>query len=174
MSNVASTSGSQTPQQEILDRMAEESPAWFLPNLVGLQNVRASVNAALNRVKDSHKLQQQVLAKQNGIPADEAAPSEDDMGGINVQGDTTHTYNVGMTPELLSAITGKLPVAGEAAQSVAPAIARKLLPLVLSTLLGGGAVGGALVAYQAWRAAKPTPQVQSPDYSLGLKVTDQP
>jgi hypothetical protein len=88
MSSAGSGSVSQTPRQEILDRLTEQSPVLGLPRLVAVESLRATLADARSRVKDSHRRQEHVL---NGVTgaSSEANPAEDDMGGISVAGDTT-------------------------------------------------------------------------------------
>jgi hypothetical protein len=126
MSNDASTATSQTPRQEALDRTLEAFPAAFLPRLISVGFLRDMLSDARDRVKDSHRAQMAALGQ-------EATESED-VGGINVQGDTTNHIHVA-APIAAAAKSGLL---------------KKLLPYAMAVCLGGGIAGLAPLAYQWW------------------------
>lgn len=124
MSNDGSTSASQTPQQELLDRLVEQSPSLGMPRLVGIDHLQSMLADARNRVKDSHRVQMKAL----GEKPEELAKG-DDMG-INVAGDTNITIH---TPPASPSAASPPPVAGP---NEGTTMLKKALPL-----LGGLAAG---------------------------------
>lgn len=163
MSSDASTNAGQTPRQEAWDRALEQLPAWGIPHLVGIEHLRSMLSAARGRVRDSHRMQMQTLAKTTGNDIGDAAadiPGADDMGGITVAGDTT----INITPQ---------PAANQPA-AVATAVKSRVWPIVLAAAMSGGIGAAAPLLY--WWLNKPTPQpaAKLPDYQLRLEVKDQP
>lgn len=82
MSSDASTTTSQTPRQEALDRTLESFPAMFLPRILGIEHLRSVLADSRQRVRDSHKAQMATLGQKEPAEAD-------DMGGIEISGDKT-------------------------------------------------------------------------------------
>lgn len=136
MSTEESTSVSQTPMQEALDRAAESFPAFLMPRLVGVDHLMRTLSSARRRVDDSHKLQMAKLKETLGYePNNEGtAPEEEDMGGISVAGDTHIT--IAAPPEKTTA----LPAVTDKAKSLLPKF------LVAASLLGGGSGIGYIIA----------------------------
>lgn len=157
MSSAESQSTSQTPRREVLDRMAEQLPAWGIPHLLGVQHLANMLSAARGRVNDSHKMQIQSLAQTTGCKISDAASNigeAEDVAGINVQGDTTnHVTIMGTAPQ---------PPAS---------LAKKAMPYLLAAALGGGAAW-AIPFLKGWQTSRPQPQ--STDYQLRLEVKDTP
>lgn len=163
MSSDASTNAGQTPRQEAWDRALEQLPAWGIPHLVGIEHLRSMLSAARGRVRDSHRMQMQTLAKTTGNDIGDAAadiPGADDMGGITVAGDTT----INITPQ---------PAVNQPA-SVTAAVKSRVWPIVLAAVLSGGIGAAAPIAYWWLHKTQPTNPVALPDYQLRLEVKDQP
>ena len=143
MSTAESTTTSQTPVQEALDRAAESFPAFLLPRLVGVDHLWKSLGSARKRVDDGHTMQMKKLAETLGFEGQEnAAASEDDMGGISVAGDTHITITP--PPEKPT------PATVEKAKSWLPAIALAV------SMLGGGTGLGLFLSH----ILKPQPAAQ--------------
>jgi hypothetical protein len=143
MSNAASENASQTPRQEVLDRLAEQSPSLGLPRLLGIEHLQRMLADARNRVTDSHRVQMKAL----GEKPEELAKS-DDMG-ISVAGDTT--INI-VQP-------------GEQKESAVAGLMKKALPLVAAAAIGGG-VASAPTLLQLFRAFVQTPAPADSSYDV--------
>lgn len=123
-----------SPKRTIFNKLADQIPALGMPHLVAVQNMKATLDAANARTRDSHKIQQE----QYKAALEDRAPdftnidaSEEDMAGdIMVAGDTTTTNH-----NYYTAATQQPAEAGNGASS----LARTLLPLALA--LGTGAGG---------------------------------
>lgn len=145
MSKAGSTNTSaQSPREEILERVAENFPTWQIGRLIGLDHLNKSLGSARARVNDSHKIQMAKLQEVSGHEM-ELENIGDEMSEIRVAGDTTNYINQG----------------GGALE--------KVFPLLLSSLIGAGAV------WYLLRDPEPTPIVR-PDvnWQLGLEVKDEP
>lgn len=147
MSTAESTKDSQTPMQEALDRAAESFPAHLMPRLVGVEHLRNMLGAARKRVNDSHQMQMKTLAQTMGheIAEQEAAAATegDEMGGINVRGDTH--INITSPAETAKPVASK-------------ALGWGTKLLVGAALCGGGAGIGYIVR----DLLKPQPAAQQP------------
>lgn len=152
-SNEESPKSGETPLQQVQDRIAEVAPAWGVSHLLGIENVRSMLADARQRTRDSHKAQMKAL----GV---DTPNQPDDMGGINVQGDTTNHISI-TAPTQGSAFTK---------------VASKLIPLALTLALGSGAgiAGSWLLSHWNKPSAPPQQQIVLPDYQLNLEVKDQP
>jgi len=157
------TSG-QTPQQEVLERAAENFPTWQFPRMVGLVHLASSMAAARSRVNDSHKLQMKKLAETLGYDAEESKlPEDQDDGMFSVAGDTT--INVLADPAKKSSGLGTLGT-------------------IAATVLGSGGIGAAAVlAWQLWNREpaatdKPDPpaivQPADRDTTEGITIYEPP
>lgn len=164
----------ETPQQEVVERIAESSPAWGLPFYLGLENARHALAAARRRVNDSHRAQTHALGQTIGMTDLEPSTEEEEMGGISVAGDTT----INVTLPDTKPKTDSIPLAQSAttaAQSIPASIGSKLLPLALATVLGGGAGAAIPLALSVFNKPPVVTQPQAnPDYQLGLQVKDTP
>lgn len=119
-------SDSQTPLEETAERLAESSPARTIPFLIGLENMRGMMAHWRQRNMDDHEMNKQLLSNAAGTEFESAEPEE--MGDINVSGDSTKTENHYHYPEPKPAEAGK----------EAPSAVRKLLPLALALATGAG------------------------------------
>lgn len=152
----------ETPRQEVIERIAESSPAWGIPYILGIENLRSHLAMARGRVADSHKAQMNALGKATGQTI-EPSTEGDDMGGISVAGDTNITITAPAPPASSRKVAGPAgPFSG-------------VLPLVLGAALGGGA-GLAIPAIAGLLTDYATPAVPHTDsaWQLGLEVKDTP
>ena len=150
--NGSTNTSGQTPQQEVLERVAENFPTWQFHRMLGLVHLSKMMAAARSRVNDSHKLQIRKLAETLGYDDDETVPEEQDEGMFSVAGDTTHNHYH----------------------------KARGLGTLAATILGSGGVGAAaMLAWQLWHKApdftdKPDPPaVVQPAVGLnpgGLKI----
>lgn len=146
MSNVESASATQTPRQEVLERMAEQSPILGLPRLVTVDHMHKMLSAARRRVEDDHARQVANLKEITGLDhAVQQVPSDEEEM-ISVAGDTvTNHYHIPSEPQ-------------------GSAVAAKLSPVVKYAGVGLAAVGLPLLG--AWAStwfskSTPTPPVQT-------------
>ena len=143
----------QTPTEEILDRVAENWPAMHLPRWITIDHLQKSLASARSRVNDSHRSQVETL---NKVTGNNVRPSSlgDEMGGINVAGDTNIT-NINPEPKKSAGLLAQL------------------LPLALASLLGAG--GMYYWASQALPSPTPKqPVFEESDWQLGLEVKNTP
>lgn len=132
-----------------MDRAAEAFPAHLMPRLLGVEHLMKSLNSARRRVGDSHKLQMFKLKETLGYDASkegDVGEVEDDVSGINVQGDTHINIT---TPQEK---TTPLPTVTDKAKSVIPSLAMAV------ALIGGGSGIGYIVN----DLLKPQPAVTQP------------
>lgn len=138
---------------EILERAAEQSPAWGIPRLLAIQNLQTLWADARQRVYDSHKLECKALGGE--------ATELGDVGDITVAGDSTQTHYH---------YHGKQP--GEGGSGLGR------LALAAAMILGVPALGVAGAwAYHTLRTlpvAEPQQPAVGQDWKLGISVSDQP
>lgn len=146
MSSAESTNGSpkQSPQEEILERVAENFPTWQMGRLIGLDHLNKMLAAGRARANDSHKMQMAKLQEVSGNTMD-LENIGDEMSEIRVQGDTVNHIHRS---------SGML---------------EKLLPLLLTA----GITAGACWYFLKPAPAVPvgTPEA---NWFLDLEVTDEP
>ena len=115
MSTDESKNGSpQTPQEEVLDRIAENFPTWQFPRMVGVDHLNKMLGASRSRTNDSHKLQMAALAEVTGRTITPEG-AEDDVSDFSVAGDTTNYIS-----------------------QQSKGLADKVLPLALAAAIGAG------------------------------------
>lgn len=95
MSSAASTNDSQTFRQEVLDRMAEQSPVLGIPRLIAADHLNKMMSASRRRVEDDHARQVAHLKDITGLEYDKQEVPSDEEEMISVAGDTvTNHYHV--------------------------------------------------------------------------------
>lgn len=158
MSNAASTSDGQDFRQEVLDRMAEQSPALGLPRLIAIDHLHKMTSGARRRLEDSHARQVSHLKQITGVEHDVQPVPSDEEEMISVAGDTVTNHYHGQPPSA-------------AASSLSPLVKYGALPLAA---IGLPLIGALLATW--WNQPAPAvvpPATQSTDtdtqYYFGIE-----
>lgn len=135
------------PLTEVERRFADQSPAWGLPRIAALQNLRALWGEAAKKRAHDHRLNYRAMGAEDIVDKDEAEMP----GDINIQGDKIETHYHTMTPTPVTA-------AIQTAKTRFPAFL-----LALSMLGGGAGIGYLLHDLKQQPAATPVAAANDTD-----------
>ena len=132
-------------------RYADQSPAWLIPRLAAIQNLRVLWGEAAKKRADDHAIQMKAMGGESSLG------SGDDMpGDIIIQGDT---YNVNQLPPKTEPPAVSIPVKPSPPDiQVSPGVPLRHSP-IWSFLLGSTLSAGSMAL--GWYL-KPTPPAPTP------------
>lgn len=139
-----------------------------MAHAAGLLNLRSIWEDS--RIK--RKMDRAVQAKALGVTEALASEGNEEMpGDISIKGDETRyeTHNHYHQPA-----TSSPPTTNPIVSAVTETAKRRLWPIIMASALSGGAVASIPLVYQWFYKPTPSQAVSIPNYSLDLKVTDQP
>ena len=168
---------SQEPLAHKVERLYV-SPMLAATQAATLANQREIWNDHNQRVRDSHKLGTDTLADAMGVTSPVGVNGED-MGGVNLQGDTINQNYYAAPPAAPSTPVASAPTPPAAPQSppatAASASGGWLVPLAIgAACLGLGLPAGWLANNLLNKPTTPAATATPQGYSLGVKVKDSP